>query len=1033
MKKMIIIILAVFGWVFNLTGQSHKIPSSLELDFFRRGISPQVALMNQYGDYPVDLQNGLVDVSIPLYTLSTSSGPAMPLQLKFHASGLRSDEREGLLGIRWALAGGGHVSRIIKGYADEFYPFDNQVSNPNYTPDFYTLFGTTGNKQLAGSTEPGNNSHFTSGWNSATGIHYPAGSYKDTEHDIFSYSLPSGKSGKFILKDVNGSKTACLMPYEPLTVLVNKVGKHFSAVTIIDEDGVIYRFGEKRAPNTSGYTDSDKNGWITTWHLSSILYPNSGETVEIDYVRSGRTPEAEMKSLVVSDRLHDYTTFTPEQEGGYVSPLYALAGNILTSPNNNDGYFRQDEHFEFTAEYSPYYISSIKLQSGSSPVCKVDFSYSNETTTSGNLKWLKEMRVKDGQMNTVKTIGFIPKNNWSGHLKLLDKVEFTDGGNPAKKETYTFGYYDSSSVPACRYLSLDSDWWGFYSQGGGWFQEISQFSISVPNGAGSVTVWKTLPGGDKTPRLESLKTGMLQKITYPSGGSTEFEYQVNASGSGSWSGSGLRISKLKKTTGSGNPEIKRYEYGRGYLSTKLSPPGSREARQNILSEVEVDCYATVNYPSGMGYEVGTGRYIQRTYQNTFPSQYTDFRSNIVCYGEVTEYIENASGANSGKTIYKYNVLLPGLDLYQSLNGSEFRGDTNSEFPHVSPKDFWRGNQLQSMAIYDAGNRKVKEFIYSYDTYRKESVYDMPVYRYRQPLIGLFSSWTQVGRDEQEILMIHPYGGCSDCLEKAFAFVCQEYTSGAEKLSRVTENTYQGDGTMVSLVKEYVYEPDHLMLQQEKTTNSDGKVTGATYKYPFQYATIPYTTMVAATKNILSPVIEQQQYVGNNWLQTVKTDYKNWGNNIFAPEFVKYQTSSQATAETRLTYHNYSSNGKPLYISKDNAEKVVYLWGYNYQYPIAEIRGVDFSTVTGIISSSSLETIAAKTEPSSADLATINNLRTAIPGALVTTYTYKPMVGMKSMKDPRGVETVYDYDPFGRLGRVTQAGKVINEYEYKYKN
>jgi len=54
-------------------------------------------------------------------------------------------------------------------------------------------------------------------------------------------------------------------------------------------------------------------------------------------------------------------------------------------------------------------------------------------------------------------------------------------------------------------------------------------------------------------------------------------------------------------------------------------------------------------------------------------------------------------------------------------------------------------------------------------------------------------------------------------------------------------------------------------------------------------------------------------------------------------------------------------------------------------------------------------------------------------ALVTTYTYKPLTGMLTMTDPRGVVTNYDYDSFGRLNKVTQAGRVVEEYKYNYKN
>ena len=62
-----------------------------------------------------------------------------------------------------------------------------------------------------------------------------------------------------------------------------------------------------------------------------------------------------------------------------------------------------------------------------------------------------------------------------------------------------------------------------------------------------------------------------------------------------------------------------------------------------------------------------------------------------------------------------------------------------------------------------------------------------------------------------------------------------------------------------------------------------------------------------------------------------------------------------------------------------------------------------------------------------------NLQDALPNALITTYTYKPLVGIATMTDPRKVKTEYDYDTFGRLKKVTQAGKEIEWYDYRYKN
>ena len=139
-------------------------------------------------------------------------------------------------------------------------------------------------------------------------------------------------------------------------------------------------------------------------------------------------------------------------------------------------------------------------------------------------------------------------------------------------------------------------------------------------------------------------------------------------------------------------------------------------------------------------------------------------------------------------------------------------------------------------------------------------------------------------------------------------------------------------------------------------------------------------------------------------------------------------------DPRLYYDKYDSKGKTLQIRTD-ADKIVYLWSYNYQYPIAKIENATYSVVAGILGQTLIDRVAAADPPASGDLTAINNLRSNanLQNDLITTYTYKPLYGMLTMTDPRGVVTEYTYDTFGRLQKVTKAGRVIETYTYNYKN
>jgi YD repeat-containing protein len=63
---------------------------------------------------------------------------------------------------------------------------------------------------------------------------------------------------------------------------------------------------------------------------------------------------------------------------------------------------------------------------------------------------------------------------------------------------------------------------------------------------------------------------------------------------------------------------------------------------------------------------------------------------------------------------------------------------------------------------------------------------------------------------------------------------------------------------------------------------------------------------------------------------------------------------------------------------------------------------------------------------------IDELRLYPSNAKMTTYTYKPLVGMTSTCAPDNTIQYYKYDGFGRLTRITnEDGMILKQYDYKY--
>lgn len=124
--------------------------------------------------------------------------------------------------------------------------------------------------------------------------------------------------------------------------------------------------------------------------------------------------------------------------------------------------------------------------------------------------------------------------------------------------------------------------------------------------------------------------------------------------------------------------------------------------------------------------------------------------------------------------------------------------------------------------------------------------------------------------------------------------------------------------------------------------------------------------------------------------------------------------------------DYDGYKHPLYVIR-GGEKTVYLWGYNYQHLVAEIKGVTLQEVETAIGDL-LSFMQAETP----DFSKLTLLRTSLPQAQITSYTYQPMVGTTSMTNPRGISVYYEYDLLQRLkNQKDNNQKVEKKYDYQY--
>ncbi|WP_454880731.1 hypothetical protein [Sphingobacterium detergens] len=136
---------------------------------------------------------------------------------------------------------------------------------------------------------------------------------------------------------------------------------------------------------------------------------------------------------------------------------------------------------------------------------------------------------------------------------------------------------------------------------------------------------------------------------------------------------------------------------------------------------------------------------------------------------------------------------------------------------------------------------------------------------------------------------------------------------------------------------------------------------------------------------------------------------------------------------------YDGYGNPLSMKKAENPVTTYLWGYGGQFPIAEIRNATYAEVLTVLTQAEIDALNNPVHTESVMETLINNAVTKLrnhtnfPNAMITSYTYRPLVGMTSKTDPRGIKETYKYDGMQRLhALLDQVGNVTKAIDYHYR-
>lgn len=256
-----------------------------------------------------------------------------------------------------------------------------------------------------------------------------------------------------------------------------------------------------------------------------------------------------------------------------------------------------------------------------------------------------------------------------------------------------------------------------------------------------------------------------------------------------------------------------------------------------------------------------------------------------------------------------------------------------------------------------------------------------------------------------------------------------------------------DSGVTETISEVAKNNTNYKVSNEKMTSYDGSVTETSYLYALdknnqKLINANMTGILLESKTIKKKDITDAGKI----ISKTETRYDNQLNKL-PSSVISYNL--QDSPSTEVTYDLYDAKGNIQQYTSKNGISTTIIWGYNKTQPIAKIEGaklpdISQTLIDGIVNASNNDAQLGTDASEQSLISALNLFRThtALAGYLITTYTYNPLIGVKSITPPSGIREVYVYDTANRLKEVKQqdkdaAGnpvyKTVKEYKYNYKN
>ncbi len=471
-----------------------------------------------------------------------SREPLSPITLSYHAGGIKYQQYDGEIGAGWSIGACGYrVSRTIKNRPDE----RSVLYDKNHLASLHDI--PLREQYLGGMVQINPNIQYDHGGANGTAPYY------DGEYDQFLYLTPT-TSAHFIITErsqLHGFQTAILEDTNDIvavngTVPVGSREGVITDLTVRDTQGIDYSFGGNGYNELNIFSEWQYRTAPVGWTLKQMRTPQ-GDVANFTY-----EPLTIINDPVRGDlfTLVDATQFVgPGSDGmDFAQPRYERREetwqNILFIKKIETDY----ERVEFTRSTEMYYKHL-----------------------------LKKIVITNKITSATKTITFNHKL-LKGH-QLLTSVEIAVSGTTGTIKKHSFAYHEPSSLMNS---GTYPDQWGYYTYARDnmfytLHDEFSncQFYNQFLSGSGSwnpaphtignyFNYWRNRSGDPGT--LNATHIFSLKEITFPTGGTTSYEYELNqyydTEKRRNVKGGGQRIKQITSDAKDGSPlVITEFRYG----------------------------------------------------------------------------------------------------------------------------------------------------------------------------------------------------------------------------------------------------------------------------------------------------------------------------------------------------------------------------------------------------------------------------------------------------------------------------------------